>query len=86
MRTCYAPALTTTAAEHAAKDTDTMAEKIYIVSGEGDYGTRELYTGTRTARALRLRLTRERCEGDRWAKIVDADGCELDPDITFATD
>jgi hypothetical protein len=43
--------------------------RIFIVSGEGDGGTyhRELYTGKRTQRAIKARLTRERCGGDRWA-------------------
>jgi|688.fasta_scaffold1925718_2 hypothetical protein len=41
---------------------------LYIVSGEGDLGTTELYTGKRTVRAIKARLTRERCGGDRWAR------------------
>jgi hypothetical protein len=43
------------------------APSIQIVSGEGDLGTVEEYTGKRTVRALKARLTRERCKGDRWA-------------------
>lgn len=47
---------------------------IYIVSGEGERGTRVPYTGTPTARALRARLTRDRCGGDRWARVeIDAE-------------
>ena len=42
---------------------------IYIVSGEGEQGHREVYTGTVTPRAIRARLTRERCSGDRWAHV-----------------
>ena len=48
---------------------------IWIVSGEGEQGTREQYSGKLTARALKLRLTRERRGGDRWARIeVQIDG------------
>jgi len=48
--------------------TDNDIGKITILSGEGESGTRELYTGKHTLRALKLRLTKERCNGDRWAK------------------
>lgn len=52
--------------------------EIQILSGEGDYGNFELYTGKRTVRAIKLRLTKERCGGDRWARALiychDADG------------
>ena len=42
--------------------------KIYVISGEGTgAGHREEYTGTITCRALRQRLTREVCNGDRCA-------------------
>jgi hypothetical protein len=41
---------------------------IVIVSGEGTMGTIEPYTGKRTIRAIKLRLARERCGGDRWAR------------------
>ena len=41
---------------------------IRIVSGEGAVGTAEAYTGKRSVRALKARLTRERCNGDRWAR------------------
>lgn len=43
---------------------------IHIVSGEGEEGTVEVYAGKRTARAIKMRLTRERCGGDRWARAV----------------
>lgn len=46
------------------------AEEISIVSGEGEIGTEEEYTGKRTPRAIKARLTRERCHGDRWAVLV----------------
>lgn len=47
---------------------DSDKGKITIFSGEGERGTRELYTGKHTDRALKMRLTKERCNGDRWAK------------------
>jgi hypothetical protein len=45
------------------------AESIEIVSGEGTQGTVEDYEGKRTLRAIRSRLTKERCQGDRWAYV-----------------
>ena len=42
-------------------------DQIEIVSGEGENGTREEYDGSMTIRALKSRLVRERCSGDRWA-------------------
>lgn len=40
-----------------------------IMSGEGTgAGTIERYYGARTERAIRSRLSRERCHGDRWAE------------------
>jgi hypothetical protein len=45
------------------------AEDILIFSGEGETGTWERYTGKRTVRAVRTRLTKERCGGDRWASV-----------------
>jgi len=45
-----------------------------IVSGEGNgKGYVEPYTGRRTRRALAARLTRERCDGERWAYARNAD-------------
>lgn len=38
-----------------------------IFSGEGDSGTWERYEGKREAKAIRSRLSRERCDGDRRA-------------------
>jgi hypothetical protein len=52
------------------------APSIQIVSGEGEVGTVEPYTGRRTVRALKARLTRERCKGDRWA-YAQIDGYEV---------
>lgn len=43
---------------------------VEIISGEGEQGTRETYTGARTVQALRARLSRERAGGDRWAILV----------------
>jgi len=48
--------------------------KLYIISGEGEVGTRERYTGKRTVRAVKARLTRERAGGDRWAHLEDEHG------------
>jgi hypothetical protein len=45
-------------------------KKIAIVSGEGENGTAELYGGALSERAIRSRLTRERCHGDRWARAI----------------
>ncbi len=48
---------------------DANDHPIHIVSGEGTGpGTVELYTGKRTERAIKMRLTKERCGGDRWAR------------------
>ena len=60
---------------------------IHIVSGEGDYGTVEVYDGKRTDRAIKMRLTRERCHGDRWARAViythtASDGADVGMDCT----
>ena len=41
---------------------------IRIVSGEGETATVQTYTGKLTRRAIKARLTRERCNGDRWAR------------------
>jgi len=40
---------------------------LYIKSGEGDDGRAVMYTGKMNLRAIRSRLTRERCNGARWA-------------------
>jgi hypothetical protein len=45
-----------------------QANSIEIISGEGELGSIEDYTGKRTIRAIKLRLARERCGGDRWAR------------------
>jgi hypothetical protein len=41
---------------------------VFIVAGEGEIGRAQPYTGKRTAHAIALRLARERCHGDRWAR------------------
>jgi len=46
---------------------------VLIQSGEGDRGRFARYYGLRTRKALRARLTRERCEGDRWAVLWASD-------------
>ncbi len=48
-----------------------------IVSGEGENGMVEEYTGAKTVRAIKARLTRERCGGDRWARVDTDDGMAL---------
>lgn len=48
-------------------------EPLYIVSGEGEVGTNEEYDGAMTARAIMSRLTKERCGGDRWARVDTCD-------------
>lgn len=45
-------------------------KEILIVSGEGEIGTAEVYRGKHTQRAIKSRLTRERCHGDRWARAI----------------
>lgn len=44
--------------------------QIQIISGEGENGTAEIYTGKRTMLAIKRRLTKERCKGQRWAKAI----------------
>ena len=44
--------------------------EIRIVSGEGTYGTVKVYKGKMTVRAIKSRLKRERCNGDRWARAI----------------
>jgi hypothetical protein len=47
----------------------TLLERdILIISGEGTTGTWERYKGKKTFRAIKRRLTKERCNGDRWAE------------------
>ena len=53
------------------------AREIQIISGEGTQGTLENYEGTRTERAICMRLAKEECGGDRWA-FVRIDGVRYD--------
>ena len=46
---------------------------IIIISGEGDQGTIKSYDGKDSPRAIRARLTRDRCGGDRWARAYRLD-------------
>ena len=52
-------------------------KQIKIVSGEGEHGTVEEYDGAKTVRAIKARLTHERCNGDRWARVDTDDGMAL---------
>jgi len=45
-----------------------LTKDVLIFSGEGTEGTWERYFGARTEKALRSKLSRERCHGDRWAQ------------------
>lgn len=42
---------------------------IFIISGEGERGTSEVYKGKGTTRALRMRIKKEECGGDRFCKV-----------------
>ena len=48
--------------------------QIIIISGEGEIGAMTTYEGARTLQAIRQRLAKERCHGDRWARAVIVDG------------
>ncbi|MFA5323334.1 MAG: hypothetical protein WC373_11745 [Smithella sp.] len=48
-------------------------KKIYIVSGEGDIGTKKEYTGSRTLQAMRKAIKKECC-GGRWAGFETEEG------------
>ena len=43
---------------------------IQVISGEGFIGQYKDYTGKRSGRAVLLKLAKERCNGDRWAKAL----------------
>ena len=43
--------------------------RVLIMSGEGEVGRTVEYHGTRTTRAIRARVARERCGGDRWCYV-----------------
>jgi len=48
--------------------------ELYIVSGEGEVGTKEEYTGEQTPGAIYNALKKERCGGDRWAYLDTEEG------------
>ncbi|WP_419639280.1 hypothetical protein [Thiolapillus sp.] len=59
--------------------------RVVIISGEGTGpGAIEPHTGAPTLRAIRARLTRERCGGDRWAHaiayVADGEGVNVETD------
>ncbi len=59
--------------------------RVVIISGEGTGPEAvEPHTGAPTMRAIRARLTRERCGGDRWAHAIahvsGVEGINLDTD------
>lgn len=50
------------------------SQLIFVVSGEGEEReggaySEEIYTGKRSIKALKTRLTKERSNGDRWAYV-----------------
>ena len=48
-----------------------------IYSGEGDTGSFERYFGARSPKAIRSKLSRERCSGARWASVwIELDGVQ----------
>lgn len=51
-----------------------LNQPIAIISGEGISGSAELYKGKKSVRALKSRLARERCHGDRWATVIELIG------------
>lgn len=61
-------------------------EKIVILSGEGEIGTFELYTGKRTERALKTKLKEESCDGDRWVRVFCSAGEDYALDSYFEID
>lgn len=66
----------------------TKKQVYWVISGEGERGTWERVVTT--ARGIKLRLTRERCGGDRWARAyelpyVTIEGCIAGYDIDDGT-
>ena len=46
-------------------------KEIIIISGEDDGpGTEVIYRGKRTQKAIKTRITKEKCHGDRWATAI----------------
>ncbi len=58
----------------------TQKRKYLIFSGEGEYGNWEL-TNPITSIGLKRKLTKERCNGDRWAKAYYPDAVMFDGEI-----
>jgi len=52
------------------------ASLILIFAGEGERGTWKAYHGKDTVRALKMRLTKERCGGSRWASAWSVTGID----------
>ena len=48
--------------------------KLYIVSGEGEVGTKREYTGEQTPGVIYNALKKEWCGGARWAYLDTAEG------------
>lgn len=46
------------------------ANRIAIVSGEGEIGKSHIFTGARTRLAIIRKINKERCNGDRWAYAI----------------
>lgn len=44
-------------------------DKLYIVSGEGENGSRAVYNGKKSVLAIQRRLAAEKCNGERWARL-----------------
>jgi len=51
--------------------------QLQIVSGEGETGKAEDYYGKRTVKAINMRLTAEKCNDTRWARLDTIDGHAL---------
>jgi len=70
--------MTTVDGLDAIREDDTWT----ITSGEGEVGTEEEYTGKLSLRAMRARLTKETCGGDRWAYFA-CNGERIDLDHPY---
>jgi len=61
-------------------------KNLIIFSGEGERGTFEIYTGKQTPRAIRAKITREACSGDRFVELFRAAGPEYADNSYFEID
>lgn len=59
------------------------AAQILILSGEGEVGTFEEFTGKRSTRAIKAKITKESCHGDRFVRVFASAGSNYAKD-TFA--